>query len=83
MIDDDDDNIDVNVLIENKKQYLIEFVEIQERLDFLRKENKRLDKLIWKKCDHDWVSYDGYRGFDSPKHVCSKCKLFDNSYFYT
>jgi len=77
-----DDAVDVNKFIENKKKNLIEIIQLREKLDFLTKENKLLDTLIWKKCKHEWVSYEGYRGFDSPKRVCNKCKLFDNRYFY-
>ena len=78
------DNIDnINYLINEKRENLVQLVELEEKLNKIRKRNSALDKKIWKLCDHEWRMYDGYNGYDSPKQVCAKCMLFNKQYFYS
>jgi len=78
------DSIDnINSLMNEKRENLVKLVELEEKLNNIKKRNIALDKKIWKLCKHEWRMYDGYRGYDSPKQVCTKCMLFNKQYFYS
>ena len=75
-----EDNVNHYILQRNRNQQTI--YQLMDKIEYLKKTNKELEKNIWKKCQHEW-EYDTASCFDDrTKYFCSKCKLWRNSYWY-
>jgi hypothetical protein len=55
--------------------------DLERKMNALKKENKNLEKIIYKTCEHNWE-----RDWDdlySRHKVCTKCKLANIPYVYS
>jgi hypothetical protein len=47
----------------------------------IKYDNRKIDKLLWKTCKHEWGPKDCYD--DLCNRQCKICGLYNNHYFYT
>ena len=55
--------------------------DLEKKINSLKKENKNLEKIIYKTCDHNWEK--DWDDLYSRYKVCTKCKLANMPYVYS
>ena len=55
--------------------------DLERKINALKKENKNLEKIIYKTCDHNWEK--DWDDLYSRYKVCTKCKLANMPYVYS
>ena len=44
---------------------------------------KKIEKHIWKNCNHKWIDLDDGDYYSRIKQHCKHCKLYNNCHMYT
>lgn len=44
---------------------------------------KNNEKIIYKKCLHEWILDENVSCYDRTRHKCKNCKLWRNEYMYS
>ena len=71
----------VQINLESIKTNTQKIWDLERKINALKKENKNLEKNIYKTCEHNWE-----RDWDdlySRYKVCTKCKLANMPYVYS
>jgi len=74
--------MDVSKLCEQNQEYRYEIVDLREKILKLEDDIKKNEKIIWKKCEHEW-KWDTASGmYEKNCYYCKHCKLWRNGYMY-
>ena len=71
----------LNVLLDQRKLLEKSKWEYYRKFNEMDKLIKETEKLIFKKCDHQW-EFD-YSAYDRPDRICKICNLIKNPYIYS
>ncbi len=81
-IKDKKESLSCEALIKWRKITENETTKLITKLDDLRKTTTVINKLLWKKCDHNWGKVEGATNGDLCNKFCIKCKLYCVSSLY-
>lgn len=75
-------NWEAETLIRENAQIINDIAEMKRKIIKLEEVKKQNDKIIFKKCIHDW-EYDPNAFLDRTRFFCKKCTLWRNSCWYS
>ena len=74
-------NWEADTLIRENRNMMNEINKMKRRIIDLEQKREQNEKLIFKKCNHDW-EYDPNAFLDRTRFFCKKCTLWRNSCWY-
>ena len=69
--------VQVNSLLNTK------IFELERELIKTKEEIKKNNKILWNKCEHNWVDQEDSSMYEKSTYRCSKCKLINDYRLYT
>ena len=72
----------VEELTDQNQEYRYEIVEMREKILRLEEQIKANEKVIWKKCEHEWKYDTCGSSYDRNNYYCTECKLCRNYHMY-
>ena len=76
------DNWESETLIRENSNMTNDINKMQQKIIELKHRIEQNEKLIFKKCNHDW-EYDPNAFLDRTRFFCKKCTLWRNSCWYS